>query len=193
MPQQKNLQRNEEIHGVMSRLFAKKGYHATTMREIARELDMKPSSLYNYFESKEEALFNLLNDAMDVALELVKDICREEISAEEKLHRIISFYTHHYSVKREGLVLLIEHVRNLAEERQRIIIDKERRFANMVASILGDLDMEGRMKAIPPKIAVFAFFGMVHYTVKWYHAEGPVGPAELAKYFVEIFTNGILR
>jgi hypothetical protein len=47
------------------------------------------------------------------------------------------------------------------------------------------------MKPIPPSVATFAFFGMVHYTIKWYDKDGPVKSGELADYFLEIFTKGI--
>lgn len=49
------------------------------------------------------------------------------------------------------------------------------------------------MKDISPTVATFAFFGMVHYTVKWYRKEGPIGLDELANSFSEILTKGILR
>ena len=47
----------KEIHNVVIRLFAQKGYHNTSMREIARGLNMNQSSLYHYFDSKEDILF----------------------------------------------------------------------------------------------------------------------------------------
>lgn len=49
------------------------------------------------------------------------------------------------------------------------------------------------MKDIPPKIALFAFFGMVNYTIKWYHPNGAVKPENLFEYFTEIYTKGIFK
>jgi hypothetical protein len=43
-----------------------------------------------------------------------------------KLYRVIRFYAHPYSVKWKGLILLMNHVENPADERRHILIDKER-------------------------------------------------------------------
>jgi hypothetical protein len=61
----------------------------------------------------------------------------------------------------------------------------------LIRSILVELASARRLKAIHPNVALFAFFGMVHYTIKWYRPEGPVGLEELAESFSEIFTRGI--
>ena len=85
MSKPKNPDKSREIQAVVARLFAHKGYDATSMREIARELGMNQSSLYHYFRSKEEILFNLANDAMDDALPTLEEICKTDLSAVEKL------------------------------------------------------------------------------------------------------------
>jgi AcrR family transcriptional regulator len=186
-------QRHDEIFGVISRMFAEKGYLETTMRDIAKELNVKPPSLYNYFKSKEEALFKLINESMDTALENIENINSMDIPAKEKLFKTIEFYTYSYSVKKAGPILLLYYVDKLTKRHQRILMEKQRRFSDMAANILHELEEEGLMKDIPPKIALFAFFGMVNYTIKWYHQNGPVKPEELVKHFIEIYTKGILK
>ena len=71
MPMNKQSKRNEEVFGVISHLFAEKGYLETMMREIAQKLGMKPASLYNYFASKEEALFKLLKESVANAIKKI--------------------------------------------------------------------------------------------------------------------------
>jgi hypothetical protein len=63
----------------------------------------------------------------------------------------------------------------------------------LIKSILKEVAEEGKMREIDPGVATFAFFGMVHYTIKWYRKDGPISLGELARLFVEIFTKGILR
>ena len=193
MPMNKQPHRNEEVFGVISRLFSEKGYLETTMREIARELDMKPASLYNYFKSKEEALFKLLKGSVGSALEKIEAICSLNVSAEEKLKKLIDFYVYAYSVKKEGPILLLNHVDKLSPEHRQILIQEQRRLVNMASKVLEELIKEGKMKPIPPKIALFAFFGMTNYSLKWYHPKGPVKPLELVEYLSDIFTKGIMR
>ena len=187
----KKADRIKEIHSVVTRLFAQKGYHNTSMREIARGLNMNQSSLYHYFNSKEDILFALINDAMDDALETLEDICQTDLSPRGKLNRVLNFYTNFYAGDQDRLRLLVNEQGNLGDDYRKVLIKKERRYVLLIQSILKALADEGRMKSIPPVVATFAFFGMVHYTIKWYDKNGPVKSGELADYFLEIFTKGI--
>ena len=177
----------------MSRRFARKGYGSTSLREIARELNMDKSSLYHYFSGKEEMLFKLMNDAMDDAMMSLEEIWEADLSPEEKLHRILSYYTRYFAGDQDRETLLVNEMGSLSREYRDILIRKQKRYVNLFKSLLYSLGGKGRMKEINPTVAIFAFFGMVHYTIKWYRKDGPVKLDELAGLFVEIFTRGILK
>ena len=193
MSRPKNLQKSQELYRVIARLFACRGYHATSMREIAHELGMNKSSLYHYFTSKEDILFKLMNDAMDDALATLQEICVTDISPEEKLKKVLGFYTQYYAGDQERIILLVNEMNSLNDESRSLLTQKQRHYVQLIQSILKELAEHGKMKRIDPAIATFAFFGMVHYTVKWYHKDGPVPLDQLAQMFIEIFNTGILR
>ena len=193
MPRPRNLQKTEEIYQVIARLFAYRGYHSTSMREIARELGMNQSSLYHYFASKQDILFTLMNDAMDDVLAILEEISTTDLLPEDRLNRVLSFYTQYYAGDQERLILLINEMNSLNEEYRSILVGKQRRYVQLIKSILEELAAQDKIKQIDPAIATFAFFGMVHYTIKWYHKDGPVALEQLADAFVEIFTKGIFR
>jgi TetR/AcrR family transcriptional regulator, cholesterol catabolism regulator len=193
MPRPRNLQKTEEIYQVIARLFAYRGYHSTSMREIARELGMNQSSLYHYFASKQDILFTLMNDAMDDVLAILEEISSTDLLPEDRLNRVLSFYTQYYAGDQERLILLINEMNSLNEEYRSILVGKQRQYVQLIKSILEELAAQDKIKQIDPAIATFAFFGMVHYTIKWYHKDGPVSLDQLANAFVEIFTKGVLR
>jgi len=182
----------EEVEQAAVRLFARRGYHSTSMREIARELGMNQSSLYHYFKSKEEILFKLMNDAMDDALLILEGICASELSPEKKLNKVLGFYTRYYTKEQERETLLVNEMNSLGERAREVLIEKQRRYVHLIRSLLVDLKDAGLMKEIHPTVAAFAFFGMVHYSIKWYRRDGEVDVEALAQSFVEIFTRGIL-
>jgi AcrR family transcriptional regulator len=192
MPRPRNLQKTEEIYQVIARLFAYRGYHSTSMREIARELGMNQSSLYHYFASKQDILFTLMNGAMDDVLAILEEISSTDLLPEDRLNRVLSFYTQYYAGDQERLILLINEMNSLNEDYRSILVGKQRRYVQLIKSILEELAAQDKIKQIDPAIATFAFFGMVHYTIKWYHKDGPVSLEQLANAFVEIFTKGVL-
>ena len=193
MPTSKNLKKSHEIQGVIARLFAHKGYHSTSMREIARELGMNQSSLYHYFRSKEDILFTLMNQAVDSALATMEEICATDLQPHEKLDRILRFYTRYYAGDQERLILLVNEQNSLNSEHRRILVDKERRYVHLFKGVFEELEGHGMTKEIPHSVAIFAFLGMVHYTIKWYHRDGAVDLDRLTEIFTEIFTGGVLR
>ena len=193
MPKPKNPKKSQEINRVIARLFAFKGYHSTSMREIAAELGMNQSSLYHYFKSKEEILFKLMNDAIDDVLAILKKICAADLPPEEKLKKVLGFYCRYYAGDQERLILLVNEMNSLGKKHRNILVDKQRQYVHLVKSILKELVGQDKLKEIHPSVATFAFFGMVHYTIKWYHKNGPVSLDDLANDFVQIFTEGIFK
>lgn len=182
-----------EVEQVAARLFAVRGYHSTSVRDIARELGMNQSSLYHYFRSKEEILFKLMNDAMDEALETLEGISASNLSPEERLLKVLGFYTRYYTKEQERETLLVNEMNSLGEAPRAVLIEKQRRYVSLIRSMLDDLKALGLMKDIHPTVAAFAFFGMVHYTIKWYRRDGEIDVDGLADSYVEIFTRGILK
>jgi TetR/AcrR family transcriptional regulator, cholesterol catabolism regulator len=188
----KTREKIQEIQSVVAPLFAYKGYHSTSMREIARELGMNQSSLYHYFRGKEEILFELMNDAVDNALSTLKDICGRDLRPQDKLIHVLRFYTRYYAGAPERLILLVNEQQSLTPEHRRILVDKQRAYVHIFKDIFGELKGNRLAKEIPDSVAIFAFLGMVHYTITWYRKHGPVDLEGLADIFSEIFTRGVL-
>ncbi len=193
MHQAKTNRKIKGIHQTIAHLFAHKGYHATSMRAIAQELNMQPSSLYHYFNGKEEMLFTLMNNAMDEALETLKTVCETDSPPEQKLRDMLDFYTRFFAGDQDREILLVNEIDSLTEDYRNILISKQRSYIHLLRSIFEQLKGHDLMKDIDPTVATFAFFGMVHYTIKWYRKDGPVSISDLSNTFVEIFTRGVLK
>ena len=188
----KNPRKRQEIFNAAARLFARKGYDGTSIRELAETLKLQKGSLYYYFSSKEELLFELLDEYIADALAEVEKICAaSDLEPTEKLERFMRFYTRFYAGDRDRLVLLINDIDKLGEEKRNRIIARERLYYRALTGIFAELKKSGIMKDIPDAIAAYAFFGMVHYTCKWFDGDGPVKAESLGEMFLEIFTRGI--
>lgn len=186
-------EKKEAIHEEIAKVFARKGYHATSIREIASELKINKSSLYHYIGSKEEALFYIVSSGMDEALETLGKIVAKGISAKERFEELLEFYANRYCRDPERLLLLMNDVKFLNDSHKLVLVEKQKMVMNYFARALNELAAEDKIKNINTKVALFAFVGMAHYTVNWYRNDGEVGFDELAKNFVEIFTKGIFK
>ncbi len=189
----KGTHTREKIHEVAARLFAQRGYHGTSIRDLAQELGMQKSSLYHHFESKQDLLFSLVDEFMDQALARIEAMTSPEMTPRQKLSAVIRFYTTFYAASPDRLTILINELESLSPQQKRVALDKERRYVKTLKDILEQAAQAGLMRDIPPTVAVFAFFGMVHYTPKWYRPEGKVDPEELGGLFETVFCQGVLR
>ncbi|MCG8341772.1 MAG: TetR/AcrR family transcriptional regulator [Chlorobiales bacterium] len=179
----KNQKRIEEVENVACHLFANNGYHSTSMRTIARELNMNQATLYHYFSSKEDLLFKLMDDAIENSTNTLKRICAADILWEDKLKAVLNSYTRYFAGYKEGEILLLNEMNSLSEPKREILIKKQRHFVELFKTILNDASADHKLEQIHTTVAIFAFFGMVHYTVKWYNKDGEVNLEELAAMF----------
>ncbi|MCB2191491.1 MAG: TetR/AcrR family transcriptional regulator [Deltaproteobacteria bacterium] len=188
----KGRKRQKQLYDAAARLFASQGYHATSLRELAETLGLNKSSLYHYFDSKQELLYRLLDDYISEALEEIQALCAGGRDPEEKLADFMRYYTRFYAKDLDRLALLVNEVDNLEPRFRRVLEKKERRYLAALTDIFEQLRSQGRLKDVPSTVAAFAFFGMVHYTFRWYRPKGRVSPEELSEMFWEIFGRGVL-
>lgn len=188
----KGEKRQRQIYDTAARLFAQRGYSRTSIRDLSEALGLQKSSLYHYFESKEDLLFRLLDQFMTDALQNIEELCALALPPQEKLAAFMRFYTSFYAGDRDRLSLLVNELDCLGGEMRAAMVAKQRRYVAAIQGILSEMQRAGLMREIPLPVAVFAFFGMVHYTPKWYQGGGAVNPEELGRLFEIIFCHGIL-
>ena len=188
---EKFTHKQEQLFDTAAALFAEKGYHGTSINDLARAMGLQKGSLYHYFKSKEELLFRLLDEYITAALNEIEKICALEDPPVEKLRQFMLFYSGFYAGDQDRLVLLINDIDKLGDSYRVQVIEKERRYYRALTGIFSQLQDAGIMKPMPPAVAAFAFFGMVHYTCKWFQPDGEITAEALGEMFLEIFTKGV--
>ena len=102
--------KQEQLFNTAASLFAEKGYHGTSISDLAQAMGMRKGSLYHYFKSKEELLFRLLDEYITEALTEIETICALEVTPTEKLRQFMLFYSGFYAGDHDRLVLLINDI-----------------------------------------------------------------------------------
>ncbi len=81
--------RREQILESARVLFLRRGFHATTMEDIANKAELSPGTLYLYFENKGELYFSLNLIALEYLLSEVKQVySNKELPVEEKILKV---------------------------------------------------------------------------------------------------------
>jgi len=121
----------EKILEAAAQIISEKGYHAASMRDIAQAVHLQKPSLYHHISSKQEILFVLLNQALDMLIQRIEEIVSKPLAPEVKLRLAMETYIQSLIDKRDlAAVLLMEH-RSLNPELNAKHIPKRDRFEQL--------------------------------------------------------------
>jgi AcrR family transcriptional regulator len=179
----------ESILRTAAAIFAEKGYHQASIRDIARATGVSLSGLYYYFDSKEELLFLIQDHAFGTLL----DNLERRLAGVEDPHRRLRILMENHlryfvDAKAEMKVLSHESESLSGEYRQRVNA-KKRRLSETAAAILAQLRPEGGLDA---RVATFSLFGMMNWLYNWHRPGVDADTEALVEAMYQIFLHGYL-
>ena len=173
-------------------IFAEKGYHSTSIRDIARATKMSLSGLYYYFKSKEELLFLI----QDYCFSTVIDDCRQLLSGvTDPVHRLKLLIENHlnYFVHNMNEMKVLSHEANaIGGDLFKKVNGKKRQYVDLAMKLLEDIAREYRINDLDIRVATFSLFGMMNWIYNWYNPRKDVDVAGLSQNITRLFLSGFL-
>jgi AcrR family transcriptional regulator len=188
----KGQARREEVIKAAARLFQEKGYHATSMQDIANEVGLRKGSLYYHVASKQDLLFQIMNLGIMGALKELEGICATDSSPTEKLRLAVQSLVSALAEQRERVVVFLQELRSLQPDQLKEIATKRKRYEALFQQILEEGTKEGVFRLPDTKIAAYGLLGMCNWIHQWYKAGGRLSPGEIGQMFTELFLQGCL-
>ena len=173
-----------------AKLFSTKGYLATSMNDIAFNAKISKGAIYHYFQTKDEILnFIALNYVQFDVYELENEL-QSIKDPREKILFIITRHIRHYATYPNEAKVLINESYNIPTKKQRILLNTEKKYYQIVVGVLSDYIGDRLTKS---KIKVFALtlFGMCNWIYTWYDSRGEIKPDDLAELIFNVFIGGI--
>lgn len=174
-----------------AQLFNERGFHETTLNDLAELLHVTKPSLYYYVKSKDDILVQILNTAMQEIDPAIRMAEQADVSGMEKLRMFIS----HYVVVLcgdFGKCLVVSGLAPLEEESRKKLLPSYRRIDQSVRNLIATGIKDGSIAStIDPKIATFALFGAIHWMPTWYNAGGELNSREIADRLFLLFQAGL--
>ncbi|MFQ5551355.1 MAG: TetR/AcrR family transcriptional regulator [Gemmatimonadales bacterium] len=176
---------------VAASVFATKGYHSTTMRDLARESGMSLSGMYYYVEGKDELLFTIqercFREVIDGAVRAMQ-VARDP---SESLERFITHHVTFFAQHMAEMKVLSQESESLSEAYREPINDLKRRYVELLVDTIEALQND--TGGVDPRIAAYALFGTMNWIYTWYDPEGQITPEALAEQFATIFLTGTIN
>lgn len=187
-------QRLEFILRAASRIFAEKGFHSTTMRDISRETGISLAGIYHYFKSKDELLFLIQDNCFGRVVERLEERLKEASNPIEKLHIVIENHLSFFAANMAEMKVLSHEAESLAGEKHERIAGKKQEYTRLVRSILAEINKQnsnGKTK-VDLTVSTYALFGMMNWIYNWYDPKGKLKVADLSENITRLFIGGFL-
>jgi len=144
------------------RIFARQGFHACRVSDIADEAGVAYGLVYRYFGSKDEVLDTLFLERWGVMLEAIAEIDRRPIPAREKLHGIASFIVDSYRHDPELMKVIIVEVTRAANSFGQTHLHLIREAYTRIAAIVAKAQASGEFRSeVTAEFAAMAFYGAI--------------------------------
>lgn len=183
----------DEIIVAAIQLFNHNGYHATTMRDIARAVSIQKPSLYHHFESKEAILQCILETGMDRLIHELNAIVNADMDCADKLRAAIRAHAMMIAGNPEGAAVFLREDRGLGDDYLRQYLQKRDRFESCFREIIRQGMDAGIFRQADVAITAQALLGMVNWMTRWYRPAGRLTAEEIADQFTNVFLHGLAR
>ena len=186
-------ERAEHATGIGARLFAEKGYSATTTREISRALGVTNGTFYHHFETKEELLVRICDESLDHMIAAAEAAVaahrlagpRAQLEALIRAHLVTMLADH--ALHMTGLIEL----RALSAEPRAEVERKRDEYKTILATQIGACQAEGIVRTdISADLLTLLLLNTLNWTVFWFDPQGTMSPAELGDAIASLFLEG---
>jgi len=166
------------VRAAALRLFARHGYAAVSMRQIAKEVGVQAGALYNYTPDKQTLLFSLLKGHMDDLLAARAALPAGSDPA-KALEQFVKFHIRFHLDRPDAVFISYMELRNLEPANFDAIESLRRSYERDLETILSAGVTAGLFDTPEPRVAAMAVIAMLTGVNTWYRAEGRLTLAEV--------------
>ena len=186
-------ERKREILASSQSVLKEKGYAATSVRDIAKALEMEPASLYSHFKNKEDILkitcFDMA-DKFELAVREVNDIY---FNAEEKLRLAIKLHVEILTQNLDSAIIFIRDWRNLTGTALEQFLTKRNAYEKGFREIVQTGIDEGVFNETDKKFAALTILSSVNWIVEWYKVDGKLNAEQIADKLSNFILSGLRK
>ena len=185
--------REDEILAAAARIFREKGYHGTSVRDIAESVGLLKGSLYHYIRSKEDLLARLFDGALEGTLRELETIASRDGSAAERLRAMVKAYVAAVTANLDAVGLYLREWRALPAPELSRLRARRRAMRALFEDVIEDGVRRRQFVADDVKISALAIMGMANWLFEWYRPRGRMSAERLADEIADRAVRSVSR
>ena len=182
----------EAIRKAGLRLIFERGYEAMSLRQLAAEVGIQAGSLYNHISTKQELLFDLIQDHMGELLRQLDRALEGKQEPQQRLRAFVAFHvTYHMTRKREVFIANSE-LRSLEPKNYEAIVALRGAYEKRLADILADGVAKGVFEVADVQVATFAIIALLTGLCTWYRPGGRLTRDAIVDAHEKLVLSGVM-
>jgi AcrR family transcriptional regulator len=182
----------EAIRKAGLRLIFEHGYEAMSLRQLAAEVGIQAGSLYNHIATKQELLFDLVQDHINELLRQLDRALQGKTGATERLRAFVVFHvTYHMNRKREVFIANSE-LRSLEPKNYEAIVALRGAYEQRLADILAEGVEEGAFEVADTQVAPYAIIALLTGLCSWYRPGGRLTKEAIVAAHEKLVLSGVM-
>jgi AcrR family transcriptional regulator len=177
---------SERIRSAAIALFKARGYHGTSVRELAEALRIEAASLYYHYPSKQDILFDLVLRTTDAMLDGLDRAIASGATAEERLRAGLRFHVLFHIARQDEAFVSHSELRSLSPQNRRKIIPKRDRYEKTIRALLSAGVRAGDFEIADVRLTSIAILMMCSGVSDWFVERGRLTPAKVADRYVDM-------
>jgi TetR/AcrR family fatty acid metabolism transcriptional regulator len=175
------VDRRRQILDAAVRVFARQGFHACRVSDIADEAGVAYGLVYHYFRSKEEVLDTLFTERWDILLQVIRDTDAADVPPRDKLLAIAAFIIDSYRHDPDLMKVIVVEVTRAANSFGLTHSERIREAYTLMGDVVAKAQAEGAFRSdVTPRFAALAFYGVIEQVLTgWIFDRSPVDGSEI--------------
>jgi TetR/AcrR family transcriptional regulator, cholesterol catabolism regulator len=185
--------RLEEVLQSAANIFFAKGFHATSIEDVARDVGMLKGSLYYYIKSKDDLLFQLLLAGIEDGDAYIAKQIDPHGDPIEQLERAIRAQIDYIIQNRVPFGLFLHEFDSLSGKRQHKLISVMSRYNSRFVDLVRRAQEQGELMEGEPWLVVNGILGMCNWLYRWYDTDHNSDPEQVKQVFLRMILHGIRK
>jgi AcrR family transcriptional regulator len=160
-------------------MIARHGFKSASLRKVAEEVGIQAGSLYNYISSKDEFLFRLLKEHLELMLADFERESAGTTDVTERLTKFIELHMRFHTEQQEEVIIGNLELRSLSPKNRRVVTGLRDRYSMILTNLIKEGVRQKLFKVEDPRVTTFAIISLMSGVCYWYRADGRVSQADL--------------
>ena len=177
---------SDRIRAAAIALFKTRGYHGTSVRDLAKAVKIEPASLYYHYPSKQAILLDLFVRPMQEMLDGIGVAVSDVAKPADRLRAAVRFHVLFHIARQDEAFITHSELRSLTPRNQRTIIAKRDLYERKVRALLEAGVRSGDFAIPDVKVTTIALLTMCSGVSDWFVRRGRLAPAALTDRYADM-------